>query len=332
MERLVPMSASVIQQLAERLHKSDLGNAHEQREIFERIRELRSAFDGPLDPESHRCLEAASMLVAYLSRMGNLAGEDVRQIAVRLLRGAADAENGTPSQPAAGSATSTAPSAAAPDATAPAAATSAAPAAPAPPARSAPFHVVARSVPPVAAPVPTAAQPTRSATDVMGDMLLGQILLQRGHILEEHIQQAMKVQRMSPLRIGDIFVKIGACSRAHVTEALTQLASIRRVRENLEGEPKLKEKPPDTRGTGLKLVGEAMIGEILIERNVITRRQLERALDVQKQTGTRIGEALVKIGATTMEQIEQALRIQGRDRRFGTKSTSDVPTRGDAKR
>jgi hypothetical protein len=72
----------------------------------------------------------------------------------------------------------------------------------------------------------------------------------------------------------------------------------------------------DTRGMGLKLVGEVMLGELLIQRNVITRRQLERALEVQKKDGSRIGEALVRIGATTMPQIEQALRIQGRDRQF----------------
>ncbi len=78
-----PMSVTFIHALAERLAAADPANAHEQREIFERIRELRSAFDGPLDPESHRCLEAAGMLVAYIARMGALCGEDVRAIAVR---------------------------------------------------------------------------------------------------------------------------------------------------------------------------------------------------------------------------------------------------------
>src|SRR5574341_1080196 len=91
------MTAAVIQGLAQRLQASDPSNTHEQREIFERIRELRSAFDGPLDPETHRCLEAASMLIAYLARMGALAGEDVRTIAVRLLESAAEAESGASS-------------------------------------------------------------------------------------------------------------------------------------------------------------------------------------------------------------------------------------------
>lgn len=304
------MPATDIGQLAERLQASDPADAHEQREIFEHIRTLRSAFDGPLDPESQRCLEAAGMLVAYLARMGAMAGADVRVIAVRLLRSAAEAERA-----AEGSTPRTA-SASPP----PIAATHAG------------IHRIISSVPqpmvPTPAPTPVPAEP-RSATDLMGEMMLGQLLLQRGHILEEHIHQAMKVQRVSPIRIGDIFVKIGACSRTQVEDALRHQASLRRLRGNL-GETAPAERA-DTRGTGLKLVGEAMLGEILIERNVITRRQLERALEVQRQTGSRIGEALVKLGATTLDQIEAALRVQGRDRRFGT-NTTESPGRGEKKR
>jgi len=278
------MSAKTIQELAERLNSAGLGNAQQQREIFERIRELRSAFDGPLDPESHRYLEAAGMLVAFLARMGELGGEEVRAIAVRLLRGACDIE----------SAASTAP----------------------------PAPIPARApAPPKAAPVTSPAEePTtaRSATDVVSDMMLGQILLQRGQILDEHIQQALKVQRLTHLRMGDVLVKIGACTHAQVADALNHQASLRRVRDNLGESAAPKIERVDTRGTGLKLVGEALLGEILIERNLITRRQLERALEVQKQTGARVGEALVKLGATTMEQIEAALRAQGKERRFAT--------------
>src|SRR5262245_65218356 len=126
------MSATVIQGLAERLHGSDPANSHEQREIFERIRELRSAFDGPLDPESHRCLEAAGMLVAYLARMGALAGDDVRAIAVRLLKTAAEAEvlASAPPQPAPSKAEASSARVPAPKPSAPAPAPTPAPAEP----------------------------------------------------------------------------------------------------------------------------------------------------------------------------------------------------------
>jgi len=249
------------------------------------------------------------MLVAYLARMGALAGEDVQTIAVRLLRSAADAE----------------------------AAASAPPPQPQPsyPALPPEPTVLEKARGPAPEPAPTPAEPRAagateegeaekpSATDLMGDMMLGQILLQRGHILEEHIHQAMKVQRTAPLRIGDILVKIGACTRVQIEEALRHQSSFRRIRGSLaesdapaSTQRVLKLDSPETRGTGLKLVGEIMLGEILIERNVITRRQLERALEVQKATGARIGEALVKMGATTHEHIEHALRLQGANRKF----------------
>src|SRR5688572_22050536 len=205
-----PMSIAVIQSLADRLNASSPGNSHEQREIFERIRDLRSAFDGPLDPESHRCLEAAGMLVAYLARMGALAGDDVRAIAVRLLRCAATAEEvaAGPSHPEAGTAE----------------------------ARPGAVHKISFPAAPAAAEAENEAEfqsleGERSATDLMGDMMLGQILLHRGQILEEHIHQAIKVQRTTSARIGDIFVKIGACSRVQVAEALSHQVSLRRVRE-----------------------------------------------------------------------------------------------------
>ena len=245
------------------------------------------------------------MLVAYLARMGTLAGDDVRAIALRLLERAAVLEVATTPGTALASA--------------------------ALPGAHPKLHVIrpgetAGAVPPAEqprTPEPAAQKAESTMTDLMGDMMLGQILLQRGHILEEHIHQAMKVQRTAPLRIGDILVKIGACSRVQIEEALRHQSSFRRIRGSLaESDPPastqrvLKLDSPEMRGTGLKLVGEIMLGEILIERNVITRRQLERALEVQKATGARIGEALVKMGATTHEHIEHALRLQGANRKF----------------
>src|SRR5262245_45428460 len=164
------MSASALLTLSQTLERSRPDDSHAQREIFERIRELRSAFDGPLDPESQRCLEAAGMLVAYLARMGSLCGDDVQAVAVRLLRTASEAET----------------SAARPRGPQPSAAFPPLPR----PAPRAPEPAVSSGA---TGPAPdAAAKPERTATDVMGDMMLGQILLNRGHVLEEHIHQAMK--------------------------------------------------------------------------------------------------------------------------------------------
>jgi len=269
------MSAFALLRIADLLRASRLADTREQSELFESIRELRANVGSEFGRETLRRLEAAGMLVGYLARMGELAGEDVRTIALRLLRDAADSLSAPPA--------------------AKSAATS----------------------------QPTAPAPSDSATELLGDMMLGQILLRGGHILEEHIHQALKVQRSTGQALGEILVKIGACSKGQISEALTQQARLRRVRRTSYQDPRRVLENVEARGTGLKIVGEVMLGELLIQRGVITRRQLERALEVQKKEGTRIGEALVKIGATTMEQIEQALRIQGRDRRFGIKQAGD---------
>ena len=52
------------------------------------------------------------------------------------------------------------------------------------------------------------------------------------------------------------------------------------------------------------------LGEILIERGMINRGQLEEALKIQKEQGLLLGEALVDLKYTTEENIVQALTAQ----------------------
>ena len=52
------------------------------------------------------------------------------------------------------------------------------------------------------------------------------------------------------------------------------------------------------------------LGEILVERGLITRPQLEQALKVQKEQNILFGEALIDLKYTTEEIIVQALTAQ----------------------
>lgn len=52
------------------------------------------------------------------------------------------------------------------------------------------------------------------------------------------------------------------------------------------------------------------IGDVLVEQGVVSREQLERALEIQKQTGGQIGEILVKNGFATEEQLTKAFSRQ----------------------
>jgi hypothetical protein len=52
------------------------------------------------------------------------------------------------------------------------------------------------------------------------------------------------------------------------------------------------------------------LGELLLERRIINSKQLNEALEVQRQRGGLIGEILVELGYAKEEQIAQALTAQ----------------------
>jgi len=59
-----------------------------------------------------------------------------------------------------------------------------------------------------------------------------------------------------------------------------------------------------------KRLVKKQLGELLIERGTITKVQLERALEIQKQKGGLIGQILVLLEYTSEEEIAQALTVQ----------------------
>ncbi|MCX7661608.1 MAG: type II secretion system protein GspE, partial [Candidatus Omnitrophica bacterium] len=60
----------------------------------------------------------------------------------------------------------------------------------------------------------------------------------------------------------------------------------------------------------LRRVIHKQLGELLVERKVITSQQLEKAIAVQKEKGGLIGEILVELGFAKEEDIAQALTAQ----------------------
>jgi type IV pilus assembly protein PilB len=52
------------------------------------------------------------------------------------------------------------------------------------------------------------------------------------------------------------------------------------------------------------------LGELLIERNILNQRQLEKALAAQREKGGLIGEIFVELGFCKEEDIAQALTAQ----------------------
>ena len=60
----------------------------------------------------------------------------------------------------------------------------------------------------------------------------------------------------------------------------------------------------------IKKVINRQLGELLLERNIISKNQLEKALSVQKERGGLIGEVLVELGFAKEEDIAQSLTAQ----------------------
>ncbi|MCQ9207205.1 MAG: hypothetical protein NG740_04940 [Omnitrophica bacterium] len=59
-----------------------------------------------------------------------------------------------------------------------------------------------------------------------------------------------------------------------------------------------------------KRLVKKQLGELLIERGIITKEQLEKALLTQKEKGGLLGEVLVSEGVTKEEDIAQVLTVQ----------------------
>ena len=57
-------------------------------------------------------------------------------------------------------------------------------------------------------------------------------------------------------------------------------------------------------------VDQDLLGEIMVQMHLVTRKNLDRALVTQRATDMRIGEALVSIGACTWEQVNQGIAAQ----------------------
>ncbi len=49
------------------------------------------------------------------------------------------------------------------------------------------------------------------------------------------------------------------------------------------------------------------LGELLVRNKLITKEQLDKALQVQKNSGNKLGYDLVKLGFVTDEDIAQCL-------------------------
>jgi len=60
----------------------------------------------------------------------------------------------------------------------------------------------------------------------------------------------------------------------------------------------------------IKRIVSKQLGELLLDKGVLKKDQLEKALKIQKQKGGLLGTILVGLGYVTEEQIAQAITVQ----------------------
>ncbi|NQT23497.1 MAG: hypothetical protein HQ579_08710 [Candidatus Omnitrophica bacterium] len=60
----------------------------------------------------------------------------------------------------------------------------------------------------------------------------------------------------------------------------------------------------------IRRISTKPLGQVLLERKLITPDQLEKALEIQKERGGLIGQILVSLGYVNEEQIAHAITVQ----------------------
>lgn len=60
----------------------------------------------------------------------------------------------------------------------------------------------------------------------------------------------------------------------------------------------------------VKRIISKQLGELLLEKGIISKEQLNKALEIQKERGGLIGQILVGLQYATEEEIAQALTVQ----------------------
>ena len=183
-------------------------------------------------------------------------------------------------------------------------------------------------------------------TPRINDMVLGELLVELGHLAPDDLQAALDEQMQEGALLGDVLVQRGLLERRTVEEVVDLQRSLRgeRTRAALAGPPAPAPEPPppvpsaaeerarmraqaeariglrlDHAGRGPRgsvslddRSRDHLLGAILLRQGAVTSVQLEQALSIQRASGLRLGEALIDMESTTWEVINRAVELQKR--------------------
>lgn len=119
--------------------------------------------------------------------------------------------------------------------------------------------------------------------------MLGELLVQAGHITNGQLEQALVEQKKSGEKLGEVLVSMGLLTEKQLTGVL----------DFQQNQGALKPSPSPLR-----------LGEILISAGYISSYQLEDALFKQTLSQKKLGEVLVEEGYAEHHHIHHGIRLQ----------------------
>lgn len=162
-------------------------------------------------------------------------------------------------------------------------------------------------------------------TPRINEMVLGELLVELGHVTPDVIAEAVEEQEETGLMLGQLLQQRGAVTEQQIDEAVklqrqlrgqsTLESVLKSTSKKISGELRigLRGEAPGSGVNALREKGnDSLLGAILLRQGAITTAQLEQALSIQRASGLRIGETLVEMDATNWQTIERAVELQKR--------------------
>jgi chromosome segregation ATPase len=144
--------------------------------------------------------------------------------------------------------------------------------------------------------------------------LIGALFVERGLITEEQLERALEVQSTEGGRLGEIVVAEFGVSRVELASALAeQWAEVERTvrSEELEALEDGAPSPEPPSSDDIPIVPiRRPLGEIFVERGLVSEAQLDAALVEQRESGGKLGEILVEQGVLSRLDLAGALADQ----------------------
>ena len=138
----------------------------------------------------------------------------------------------------------------------------------------------------------------------LNDMMLGEVMIQLGFVTTEQVDQALKMMAETGRKFGEALVEIGAATPEDVAQGIS-LQGV--LSKKSAGQAPVEN---DQRFDRAQVLHGILLGEILVLMGRIDRAGLQRGLEHQRHTGSRIGEALVDLGLISWDDLDEAIRIQ----------------------